>query len=234
MVAELGRGARRGRAAAVAGLIAAISLGAADRAGAHDGSHPFESVISGVVPARLAAGVTVRIVDYDEQIELTNRSGRRVVVAGYAGEPYARVESDGPVFLNVRSPSLHISNDRWGRTPPNGSGDAAARPEWVRVGGEGRVSWFDRRAHYRRRGIPAGVRDPAFRTKLWSYRLPITVGGEPAAIRGTLFWAGRRSFPTGPFVILLIATGGCALLGAWAVKRMRSADGPSGDACGRA
>ena len=208
---------------AVAALAAALALAPVGPEAAHAGSHPFESVIEGIDPAPLGDGITVRMLDHDERIELTNRSGRTVVVEGYDGEPYARIESDGPVRLNLRSPALAVNNDRWGRTPPTGREDPAARPEWARVGEDGRLAWFDRRAQYRRPGVPARVADPDVEQELWRYRVPIRVGGEPAAIRGTLSWTGGNDFPTGAFVALLIATGGCAILGAWTIGRLRAA-----------
>ncbi len=163
------------------------------------------------------------MLDHDAQVELTNRSGRRVIIKGYEGEPYARVESDGPVYLNLRSPSRPLSNDRFGLTLPTGQEDATAPPRWSLVGEDGRLAWYDRRAQYRRRGVPAAVDDTAKRTQIRDYRIPLLVGGEPARIEGSLYWTGKKGFPTGPFLALLVVTGLCGLFGGWALKRMRSA-----------
>lgn len=213
----------------IAGILLLVSSVGTEQAGAHEGFHPFESEIAGIFPPRLATGLEVRMLDFDEQVELVNRSGEPVIVMGYSGEPYARVESDGPVFLNVRSPALHVNNDRWGKTPPSGDADASAPPNWVRVGDGGRLAWFDRRSHYRRPGTPDSIDDPAVRKKMWGYRIPITVGGQAATIRGTLYWAGHSPFPIAIFTFLLIATAGCAILGAWAIKRLRSAGEPESE-----
>jgi hypothetical protein len=179
-------------------------------------------VIGGIVPAGLGAGIEVRMLDHDAQVELTNRSGHRVIVEGYEGEPYARLESNGPVYLNLRSPSRPLSNDRFGLTPPIGREDAAARPEWSLVGEDGRLAWYDRRAQYRRRGVPAAVDDAGERTRIRDYRIPLLVGDAPARIEGSLYWTGERGFPTAPFLALLVTTGFCGLFGGWALKRMRS------------
>lgn len=191
---------------------------------AHDGRHDFESLIAGISPLTLATGIEVRVLDYDGQLELVNASGKTVIVEGYEGEPYAKVESGGPVYLNVRSPSLAPSNDRWGQTAPSGNEDAAAAPRWVQVASDGRLAWFDRRSHYRGAGTPPAVIDISERQKLWDYRIPLTVGAEAATIEGALFWAGRRPFPVAMFSAMLIATAGCAFFGAWAMKRIHAPD----------
>ena len=219
----------RRRAAGLAAALAVAVLTVATPAQAHDGRHDFESLIEEVTPIRLGAGIEIRMIDYDERIELVNRSGETVIVEGYEGEPYARVESGGPVSLNLRSPSLAASNDRWGRTPPGGREDADAPPRWVQVGGDGTLSWFDRRSHYRQTGVPDAVADPTVRQKLWDYRIPLRVGGETAAITGTLYWTGRRPFPIAAFVALLVATAACGLFGARVMKRLRATADPAGD-----
>ena len=208
-------------------LVIGLAVGGEERAVAHEGSHSFESVVDGIRPSRLATGIDVRMIDADARLELTNRSGSTVVVRGYDGEPYARIASEGPVEVNVLSPSMAPSNDRMGRTPPNGDEDASAPPRWVRVGDGGRFSWYDRRTHYRGTGMPAAVTDRERRTRLWDYRVPVTVGDEDASITGTLYWIGVSPFPTGLFVGMLVATAGCLLFGAWVLTRARH-DGADG------
>lgn len=182
-------------------------------------------MIAGIEPAVVGAGIEVRMLDYDEQVELVNRSGRTVIVRGYEGEPYARVESGGPVFLNLRSPSRPLSNDRFGRTRPTGNEDTSAPPRWIRVGDEGRLAWYDRRSHYRGGDIPAAVEDPDERRLIRDFRIPIEVGGSSAWVAGSLYWTGKKSFPTAVFLALLVGTGVCGLFGAWALKRMREPGG---------
>lgn len=220
--------ARRSRRALSLTALIAVALHAAlpgplgpPVAQAHDGRHDFEILLSGIAPIEAGAGIELRVLDYDERIELTNRSGKTVIVLGYEGEPYARIESTGPVQLNLHSPSLAPSNDRWGRTPPSGRQDAEAPPHWVRVADGGRWAWFDRRSHYRGPGRPAAVEDPARRLKLWDFAVPLRIDGQPARIEGTLYWLGRRPFPTGAFIAMLLATAAVALIGARVVRRLR-------------
>ncbi|MCO5316579.1 MAG: hypothetical protein M9938_10550 [Solirubrobacterales bacterium] len=203
-------------------LVAGLVLPAT--AMAHGGPHLYESVVMGVEPP--IPGVEVRMIDFDSQVELTNRSGRTVVVEGYEGEPYARIESGGKVYLNARSPSMAPSNDRLGRTRPTGAEDPDAAPNWILVGSGGRFRWFDRRTQYRRKGLPEAVSDETARTRVWRWQIPLTIGQSPAVVEGELFWLGRRQFPTGVFLVILFSTAGCGLFGAWALRRMREAPDP--------
>ena len=64
-------------ALAVAALVAAPAQ-------AHQGNPNFRSVLH---DGRLAPGVEVQVLGYDNQVELFDRGHRRVVVYGYNGEP---------------------------------------------------------------------------------------------------------------------------------------------------
>lgn len=161
------------------------------------------------------------MLDYDSQVELTNASGSPITVIGYEGEPYARIDPDGSVWLNMRSPSVPLSADRLGQGPVSGREDASAPPEWNRIGSNGQLAWFDRRSHYRKNGLPPEVSDSSRRTLIREYRIPLRVGNVPARIEGSLYWTGEDGFPTAIFVGLLVATGLGGLFGAWAWGRMR-------------
>src|SRR2546421_5218325 len=66
----------------------------------------YRSEILGVNP-RLP-GVSVRLLDLGNRVELTNTGAVDVVVFGYQGEPYLRVGPSG-VFENRRSPSVALN-----------------------------------------------------------------------------------------------------------------------------
>ncbi|MGI5237341.1 hypothetical protein [Dactylosporangium sp. CA-139066] len=127
-------------------------------------------------------GVVVQAVEGGARLELTNRSGRDVVVLGLQGEEFLRITGRG-VEENRKAPTWFASRSISGS---GSGGDAAAAPEWHRISTEARVRWHDERA----RELPA---------RAWS--VPLLVDGREAGIvRGTVakapvpdtgwWWAG--------------------------------------------
>jgi hypothetical protein len=153
-----------------------------------------------VTPA--VAGLTVKVIENGERVELRNTSEREVVVLGYEGEPYLRVSTDG-VFENARSPAVFQNRtlDPPGDVPPEY--DAQAEPEWRRVSDGDDVRWHDHRAHH--------MGDGAFPTMQWT--IDLVAGETPVAVRGELAW-----IEPGPWWPWLAATIGIALLVALAAR----------------
>lgn len=205
---------------------ALFALAGAPRASAHQGNPNFRSVIDRVTPA--TPGVSLQILNYDDRLELTNRSHQPVTVVGYNDEPYARVLPDGTVEVNQRSPAMYLNEDRYAavRVPPQASGDAV--PQWKVLDRTGRFQWHDHRIHYMGKGTPPAVKDPRQRTKVFDWVVSLRVGARPAAIVGTLWWQPPSGgAPAGAFVALgalaLLAVVGVAL-----VRRRRAATGGAG------
>ncbi len=211
------------RAISAIAAVLVVALIPVDQGLAHRGSHSFDSVLRGISPAVLGTGIEARMLDFDSRIRLRNRSGKLVMVEGYRGEPYARLDPDGRVFLNARSPAFYLNNDRYARTPVDPSVDVSASPKWIWIANSGELTWYDRRSHYMNTGTPPQLKNPAKRTKIRNYRIPLTVGGRPATLDGTLYWVGRKPFPVGLFVGLLLATFICALIGVAVLVRLRRA-----------
>jgi hypothetical protein len=161
------------------GFAAALlaSVAAAGPAAAHGlgGPEPTDEVVTvgGIRPA--AAGVRVRAIDLGSRIELTNRADATVVVLGYEGEPYLRIDRRG-VWENRRSPAtaLNRSDTPTGTVPARL--DAAAPPVWDRVSATPMARWHDHRAHWMGRGQ---VRDEP-------WEIPVRIDGAAARITGTL------------------------------------------------
>src|SRR5205807_2783608 len=120
----------------VAGAISAAALGA-------DLTKHFRSDVQRISPP--VTGLSARVLNRDEQLELANQSGRTVVVEGYDREPYLRFEPNGTVFENERSPATYLNRDRLGLEQIPADATPGARPVWRKVATGGRYRWFDHR-----------------------------------------------------------------------------------------
>jgi MYXO-CTERM domain-containing protein len=204
-------------------LGAAVAMVSAQPAAAHQGNPSYRSVVDSVTPA--VKGLTLRVLDYDDRFELTNRSGRTVTVQGYDGEPSARVLADGAVEVNERSPAYYLNDDRFAEAKVPASADAKAPPQWAVVDRTARLQWHDHRMHYMSRSLPPQVKDSSKRTKVFDYTIPLQVGDQRASVHGTLFWQPDEGggAPVGMFAglgaLVLVAIGVVAM-----VRRRRSGE----------
>jgi hypothetical protein len=155
-------------------------------AAAHNGSPTFRSNVRAVTPPE--PGVQVQVLNYDDRLQLINRSGRSVVVRGYSGEPYIRVLGDGTVEVNRNSPAFYLNEDRYADVKVPATASKGATPAWKALNKTGRYEWHDHRIHYMAKGTPPQVKDRNKRTKIFAWQVPIEVGGRPARLRGDLYW----------------------------------------------
>jgi hypothetical protein len=199
----------------------AVALLAASAAQAHQGNPNYRSVVDAITPA--VKGLTLHVLNYDDRFELTNRSGRTVTVQGYDREPYARVLADGTVEVNKRSPAYYLNDDRFADVKVPASADPKAPPQWSVVDKTGSLQWHDHRMHWMSRSLPPQVKDKSRRTKVFDYAIPLRVGGQPASIRGTLFWQpdSGGGAPVGA-IAGLVALAVVALGAVVVVRRRRS------------
>jgi hypothetical protein len=153
---------------------------------AHAGNPSFRSNLESLSPA--TPGLKAEVLNYDDRLLLTNRSGRTVLVRGYDGEPYIRIRGDGSVDVNKRSPSYYLNEDRFAKVDVPAQASANAPPDWSAVSKDGRYEWHDHRIHYMSKGVPAQVKDKGKRTKIFNWRVPIEVGGQRGRLAGQLFW----------------------------------------------
>jgi hypothetical protein len=191
------RGTAGRRTFAVAlGFTAALgaAVASAAPAGAHGlgGPEPTDEVVTVAGIRPVTPGIAVRAIDLGSRIELTNRTDATVVVLGYEGEPYLRIDRRG-VWENGRSPAtaLNRSDTPTGTVPARL--DAAARPEWARVSSTPTARWHDHRAHWMGRGP---VEDEP-------WEIPVRIDGSAARVAGTL---DSRPAPS-PLPWLGLATG---------------------------
>ena len=199
----------------LAGAIAASAALVAP-AHAHEGNPKFRSEVTGVVPQ--IAGLEVEVINFDDSLLLRNGSRETVVVEGYQGEPYVRIQSDGTVAINQDSPTFYLNQDRFGETRVPESADEAAAPDWRVVNESGQYSWHDHRIHYMSHNTPSQVRNEGERTKIFDYRVPVEVGDQRVKVLGTLYWVGQDEGSSArPFLIL----GAVALIGTAAILVIR-------------
>jgi len=210
-------------AVAVLGVLVPVAV-------AHRGTPNFRSEVRDIAPA--VDGVRAAVVNYDDSIELRNRSGRTVVVQGYRDEPYLRIAADGTVSVNHRSPTFYLNDDRFAEgleVPPGAT--PRATPDWREVDRTGRYAWHDHRIHWMAHTVPPQVKDESRRTKVFDWKVPLTVGSRPVTVHGRLTWVGEQGggFPVAAG-IALGAAALAALVLVLVVRRRRRSAGPSGPA----
>ena len=204
----------------IAAAAAALLLAGAPLAAAHEGNPNMRSEVTAITPE--TEGVTVTVLNYDDRLELHNTSGEPVVIEGYDGEPYARVQADGTVEVNTDSEAYHLNDDRYGDVEVPAS--LAGKPRWKVLSRSGRFEWHDHRMHWMSRSTPPQVTDEDARTRIFEWKVPITVGGAPGEIAGTLDWVPLPGggLPTG--LIWISAAVLIALcIGVFLLRRRRAA-----------
>lgn len=191
--------------AAMAGLVVSAGPASAGTAPerAPDAQYYRSSVIS-VEPA--ASGLKVTVLADGQSVTLENRSGKEVVVLGYAGEPYLRFTGKG-VDENTSALSSQLNADQAPQVEQHKS------VTWTHRTDELRYSWRDFRVQWTTQQRPPIVaQDEHAQHRVFDWALPLTVAGQPALVRGAVDWLGTPRFGTGTFV--LVGAGALVVLGA--------------------
>jgi hypothetical protein len=215
---------RLGAAIAVLAFVAAPAY-------AHKGNPDYESKVTSVTPA--VKGLRVSVLGRDDRLEVRNTTGRTVLIRGYSDEPYARLLPGGDVQVNQRSPANYLNEERDANVEVPDSADEKAAPQWRTIDGTGHFEWHDHRAHWMGAKRPEKVTDPDKRTRVFSWKVAIDVGGRPGRIAGVLDWTPRPGGgpPAGAIAVLaLVAVGGGALVVAVRRRRSAGADAPEDEA----
>jgi hypothetical protein len=176
------------------GLLTVLVLAAAavPTANADSGSPNYSSKLVSVAPN--VKGLTVRVVDGDDAIELRNATGLNILVPGYENEPYLRFLVNGRVEVNVNSPAKYLNEERYGGVTVPKTASAKATPRWVLIAQGGRYTWHEHRVHWMSTDRPPKVKasDGDKLEKVFDWIVPMSVGGERVKASGTLWWV-----PTG-------------------------------------
>jgi hypothetical protein len=197
--------------AAVAAVVGAVIVGPAPPAGAHTTGGPpasnYRTIIRGIAPPQ--DGVQASVGPDGEQVELRVTGPARVVVLGYADEPYLRVDRRG-VFENRGSPAVRLNR---ARTPSGAVATDVGPTRWVRISTEPVARWHDHRVHWMGGATPEIVREaPDRRHVIDRFRVPLRIDGTAAAIRGELVWEPPPA--TLAWYGLALGLGGAVLLAA--------------------
>ena len=184
---------------AAAALVATSAPAAAHGGAAQATNHRAE--LLGLEPA--VDGVRVRLVDDGTRIEL-DAGDHEVVVLGYEGEPYLRIDERG-VFENRRSPATYLNRSLDGDTPPPDA-DAGAEPVWVRVASGTTVRWHDHALH-----VPPGQRAGTRSESRWAR--PLEVDGAAVELRGRIVTSAAPSRL--PWLLVAAAAAATVVAAGW-------------------
>jgi hypothetical protein len=201
----------------LAGLLACLAVAgpAAAHVGGGAAGSDFDGRITSVEPA--IPGLSVRILQFGDELELVNRTATEVTVPGYSDEPYLRIGPDG-VWRNRNSPATWINLDRYGRAALPESASSDAEPEWEQVSTEPSYVWHDHRTHWMSEStLPpqvAAAPDRSHTVSQWT--VPLRHGDTAVEVAGVLTWSPPPSAWT---VWPLYATVAGAALAAGALAR---------------
>jgi hypothetical protein len=180
------------------GVLAALSL--AGPASAHVGGgaagSDYDARVLSVTPE--VPGLTVRILQFGDELELVNGTDTEVVVPGYSDEPYLRIGPDG-VWRNANSPATYINLDRYGRTTLPARADPQAEPSWQRVSTDPHYVWHDHRTHWMSPNQlpPQVAADPTRGHTVFEWSVPLLHGETAVTVTGLLTW----SPPPNPWLV---------------------------------
>lgn len=163
----------------------------------------------------------VDIIGGDAFVRLTVEPEVTVEVLGYEGEQYIRFDPDGTVYVNLRSPSKYLNDDRYANVDLPPEADAAAVPRWELVSTDGVYSWHDHRTHWMSPIPPAVVDegDGAQTVQIFDWTLPVQTNGEDGEIAGTLTWIPSTTalpwFALSAATLVAVAAGSMRLGARW-------------------
>jgi hypothetical protein len=207
----------------LAAVLAAALVACPVAAGHGDGAaRGYTSTIESVTPR--APGLTVRVLEGDDQLQLRNDTGSEIVIEGYDGEPYLMFDPEDGVFRNANSPATYLNAERYGDVDVPAGAGKDAEPEWERVRDGRTYSWHDHRIHWMSTIDPAKVREARDEPQhVFDWTVPGTIDGDELAIRGSLDYEPPPDSGFNPILVAPVAA--LALAGGifWWARRRRPA-----------
>ncbi|WP_116450051.1 hypothetical protein [Blastococcus litoris] len=173
----------------LAGLLAALAVAgpAAAHVGGGAAGSNYDARVLAVTPE--VPGLTVRVLQFGDELELVNETGSEVAVPGYDGEPYLRIGPDG-VWRNANSPATYINLDRYAQVDLPDNAERGAEPDWVQVSTEPSYAWHDHRTHWMSANVlpPAVAADPSEAHTVFEWTVPLEHDGTDIQVAGELTW----------------------------------------------
>jgi hypothetical protein len=201
------------RAGAAAVVVTATLLATAAPAEAHtvSGTRPtdYNSQILSVLPT--VGGLSLRLLDLGNKVQLTNTGADDVTVAGYDGEPYLRVGPKG-AFENRRSPAVYLNQTPAPATLP-AIADSKAPPDWHKTSSVHTVRWRDRRTRWEGVDPPAVRAAPGGRHVVAQWSIPLRAGETPVVAAGSITWVPGPSAV--PWLLLALGLFALTVFSAW-------------------
>jgi hypothetical protein len=153
-------------------------------------------------------GLEVKVVESGSRLEVTNKTGREVIVLGYKDEPYLRIGPDG-VFQNRLSPATYINKTREGQEPTEAARNAkVGDTDWEKISSEPLARWHDHRIHWMSPNDPPEARaEPGKRHVINAeWVVPMKAGAETVSVKGDLIWEpGPSALPWYVLIAVLLA-----------------------------
>ena len=176
----------------------------------------YSSILERVYP--VVKGVSWKVIDLNDEIQLINHSHQTVTVFGYSrssakvgydGGPYARILPSGAVQVNESSQAYYLNQSFYiGGVVVPPSASATAPADWVTFAKTGTLYWHDHRIHYTSPIVPPFVqkRGVQHRQLVFDWYVPIQVGSTKGYLYGKLFWDAEKSFsfPIGAIIAFIV------------------------------
>ncbi|MQA32336.1 hypothetical protein [Modestobacter roseus] len=178
----------------------------------------FDGRVTSVSPA--PSGVSVRVLEFGDALEVVNETGTELTVPGYTDEPYLRIGPDG-VWRNALSPATYLNLDRYGLTRVPDDVDVTAPPRWEQVSTEPAYVWHDHRTHWMTEDLlpPTVAADPTRAHTVAEWTVPMAYGGTPLTVSGVLTWSPPPpAWLVWPVYALLL---GATVLAGWRARTPR-------------
>lgn len=116
------------------------------------------------------------------EVDIHLEPGRTVIAIGRDGEPMAKLDEDGNMFANTKSPTWWMNLDEdMGQIPADADPTAEPVWEWQQAGGA--LSYHEHRIHFMAAAVSPSIADGG---DVSTFSLDFIVDDEPVTVTGAL------------------------------------------------